>query len=325
MKYYTSAPNPWTRRDFLSAMATASAVVSLPGAGFTRPRIATQEKYSIHVFSKHLQFLGYEAMAETAAEVGFDGVDLTVRPGGHILPENVERDLPKAIEAIKNSGLAALMMTTAVMDASDDTHRKVLQTASGLGIQYYRTNWLSYGENTNIMQTLEQSKQKLKALASLNQQLGIYGAYQNHSGSHYVGAPVWDLAMLLQEINSEYIGSQYDIRHATVEGGFSWPLGLNLIHPHINSIVIKDHKWEQTDGGWKVVNTPIGEGMVDFPAYFDYLKFYGIALPISVHYEYEMPESDPSLNEIEKRKKTAEVMKKDLDALKGYMAKAGLI
>lgn len=317
--------NQWTRRNFLGALAASGATVSLTPAAFTKAERPVQEKYSIHVFSKHLQFLDYEAMAETAAEIGFDGVDLTVRPGGHILPGNVERNLPKAVEAIKKNGLDALMMTTAVINAEDAVQKRVLKTASEVGIRYYRTNWLSYGKDVEIARAMEQYQQQLKTLADLNRQLNIYGSYQNHSGSHYVGAPVWDLAMMLREIDNEHMGSQYDIRHATVEGGFSWPLGLNLIRPHINTIVIKDFRWEEKGGDWKVKNTPIGEGMVDFSTYFDYLKSYNIKVPVSVHYEYEMPENDPSLNEREKRKKTMEVMKKDLETLKSYMAKAGLI
>src|SRR5690606_9411745 len=70
----------------------------------------------LHVFSKHLQFLNYKDMAEAAAEIGFDGVDLTVRPKGHVLPERAQDDLPLAVEAIKKAGLSALLMTTAVDD-----------------------------------------------------------------------------------------------------------------------------------------------------------------------------------------------------------------
>ena len=47
------------------------------------------EPLKIHIFSKHLQFLIYKDMAEAAAEMGFDGIDLTVRPNGHVLPERV--------------------------------------------------------------------------------------------------------------------------------------------------------------------------------------------------------------------------------------------
>lgn len=317
----------WSRRDFLGVLAAGTAAIPFAHvhANAKTSPSSTHKQFTFHVFSKHLQFLDYDAMAETAAEIGFDGVDLTVRPNGHVLPEYVERDLPQAVKAIKKSGLQALMMTTTVIDASDEVQQKVLKTAHEQGIRYYRTNWLTYPQDADLRQTIALYKKKLQSLAELNQQFRIYGSYQNHAGSHYVGAPVWDLAMMLQEINNEYLGNQYDIRHATVEGALSWPLGLKIIHPHINTLVMKDFKWEKIDGQWKVVNTPIGEGMVDFPKFFAELKAYDISVPVSLHYEYEMPEHDPSLSEREKRKKTAEVMKKDLNTLKRYMSEARLI
>ncbi|MBT5903398.1 MAG: sugar phosphate isomerase/epimerase, partial [Opitutaceae bacterium] len=56
---------------------------------------------SVHIFSKHLQFLDYEAMAKQAAVLGFDGVDLTVRPKGHVEPADATRDLPRAAKALR--------------------------------------------------------------------------------------------------------------------------------------------------------------------------------------------------------------------------------
>ena len=49
-------------------------------------------------------------MAAVAKEIGFDGVELTVRPKGHVLPENARRDLPKAVAAIKEHGLTSTNM-----------------------------------------------------------------------------------------------------------------------------------------------------------------------------------------------------------------------
>ena len=317
-------PITWSRRHFLGAVAASS--TSLPFVShmsFAAP--AKEEKMSIHIFSKHLQFLDYEAMAETAAAIGFDGVDLTVRPEGHVLPENVKTDLPQAVAAIQKNGLQAITMTSAIMDAQDPVNQTVLKTAHDQGIRYYRTHWLRYdNDDINLPQSLEPQRAQLKALAQLNEQTSMYGGYQNHSGPRYVGGPVWDIAMLLREINSEYLGSQYDIRHATAEGGQSWPLGLDLIHPYINTLVIKDFYWGKVDGEWKVVNTPLGEGMVDFPQFFQRIKDYGIRVPISVHFEYPLPSEDDSLSPEEKRKQTIAVMKKDVDTLRGYLAEAGL-
>jgi len=41
------------------------------------------------MFSKHLEQLNYEELADTIAEIGLDGVDLTVRSPGHVLPDGL--------------------------------------------------------------------------------------------------------------------------------------------------------------------------------------------------------------------------------------------
>ncbi len=280
---------------------------------------------SLHVFSKHLQFLDYEATARAAAEIGFNGVDLAVRPKGHVLPENVTTDLPRAVAAIKQAGLKAQLMTTAIMDPQEATATTVLETAHAQGITHYRTDWLRYDpKNINLPASLKGYRRQLAALAKLNQKTDMIGGYQNHSGAYYVGAPVWDVAMLLNEVDSPHLGSQYDIRHATVEGGQAWPLGLDLIHPRINSIVIKDFRWEKVGGEWKVVNVPLGEGMVDFSRFFSLLKKYDIRCPVSVHFEYEMPGEKEAMSEAERTEKTIAVMRKDVKQLRSYLDEAGL-
>jgi L-ribulose-5-phosphate 3-epimerase len=47
---------------------------------FSLFRTAVADRLKINIFSKHLQFLNYYDLAEAAAEMGFDGIDLTVRP-----------------------------------------------------------------------------------------------------------------------------------------------------------------------------------------------------------------------------------------------------
>ena len=45
------------------------------------------------MFSKHLQEYNVAQMGDIVAQMGFEGIDLTVRPGGHILPERVKEEL----------------------------------------------------------------------------------------------------------------------------------------------------------------------------------------------------------------------------------------
>jgi sugar phosphate isomerase/epimerase len=299
-------PKNYSRRTFtkLTAMGLASLPLSSFQNSILHKTSALKSKLDIHLFSKHLQFLDYNEMSIAASDMGFNGLDLTVRKNGHVLPKNIITDLPKAVSTIKKQGLTPKMMTTNVWDAKNAVNQNVLKTASSLGFTHYRTNWLKYPENKPITESQTLFGKQAKELEILNKKFGIIGGYQNHTGKN-VGAPIWDLIPILEATEGKFIGSQYDIRHAVVEGGESWELGLKRIKPYINSIVIKDVKWGKIKGKWKPISVPMGEGMVDFKRYFTLLKKYNINVPVSLHVEHD-------LGGAEKGRKTFTISKKEV-------------
>lgn len=312
-----------SRRAFIKKSIWAASLVPWAhAAAFAEPARRDANGLSVHVFSKHLQFLNYRDMADAAREIGFDGVDLTVRPKGHVLPERVEEDLPKAVEAIRRAGLAHTMMTTAVQDAGDPTDRKVLETAARLGIRYYRMNWLSYPKDKTIPEAILEFQKTIKGLGALNRKLGIVGAYQNHAGLR-AGASIWELWDMIREADKEHMGVQYDIRHAVVEGGLSWRNGLRLIRPAIRILALKDFVWSKKNGTYVVENVPLGEGMVDFRSYFALLKEYGVNVPVSLHFEYPLGGAEHGGFEIGvDRKVVFDAMRRDLRWLRETWAAA---
>ena len=315
-----------SRRQFLSASALSVAPLILGSAG-VRKLLAADDKpqQSVHIFSKHLQWLDYKGMAETAAEVGFDGVDLTVRPRGHVLPERAVDDLPKAVEAVKKAGIKVMMMTTAITDPQDPLTEPILKTASRLGVRYYRTGYYRYDRAKSVPATLDEIRPRLRDLAAMNEHYGIAASYQNHAGDGYVGAPLWDLHSLLKDFDPRWIGSQYDIRHATVEGGTSWPTTLRLLAPHINTLVAKDFLWAQRDGKWRTENCPLGQGMVDFPKYFSMLDDQKIAVPFSLHLEYPIGGAEHGARKLDTNAEhVTTAMRKDLTRLKTWLRKRSL-
>ncbi|WP_117881008.1 sugar phosphate isomerase/epimerase family protein [Aureibaculum luteum] len=314
----------YSRREFakLSALGLASIPLLSFQNGLEKIDSSMATPLNVHLFSKHLQFLNYNDMSAAAVEMGFDGIDLTVRPKGHVLPENVKEDLPKAVEAMKKHGLQPKMMSTNVWDANITVQKTVLETASTLGFTNYRTNWLKYPEDISITESQALYGRQAKDLEILNEKLGLIGGYQNNSGMN-VGAPIWDLLPILEATNGKFMGSQYDIRHAVVEGGECWELGLRRIKPLINSIVIKDVKWGVVDGKWEPINVPLGEGMVDFKLYFSLLKKYEINVPVSLHVEYDLGGAEQGLDKITMpQKEVLRRIKKDLVYLQEAWEKA---
>ncbi len=333
MKTIPLSSGPSTRRDFVSKMALAGAALpfaslspeakaarpasSAPATGPMTPRSPT----CIHVFSKPLQWLSYEAAAELAAETGFGGIDFSVRPAGHVEPERVEEDLPRAVEAAHKAGLKVEMITTGIADAHDKHTAPILRTAAKLGVKFYRLGGLPYNPREEVWKTVQKYKAVVKDLADLNREHGLHGAFQNHPGGR-VASPIWDLFELVRELDPRWIGSQYDVRHATCEGGLSWPLGLRLIHPWIKCTDIKDFKWVQAPGRGTPENVPMGEGIVDYDLYFKMVRELNIGGPMSMHFEYPPFERlKPIPAAAERRKLIGAAMQRDIQALKVRMAK----
>ena len=275
--------------------------------------------YNIHLFSKHLQWLDYEEMSKVAKQIGYDGLDLTVRKKGHVLPENVERDLPKAVAAMQKAGLQADMMTTNIINIQEPNTEKILKTASQLGIKTYRMGWLKYKNDQPIIEQIESFKPQLKELEEMNEHYNIRGDYQNHSGTS-LGAAVWDIWLLIKDLNPKWIGCQFDIRHAMVEGLKSWEVGLKVLQSHIASLDFKDFIYVQNEGKWGVKNMPIGEGAVDFKKYFELLKDLNIKAPISVHAEYELGGANHGTRKLTiPAEKVIAALQQDLTRLKSFL------
>jgi sugar phosphate isomerase/epimerase len=242
-----------------------------------------------------------------------------------VLPERVEEDLPRAVEAIKKAGLTFAMMVTRITDPRDRCTEPILRTASRLGCRYYRTGSVKYDGEKGIPEQIAALKPVFRDLAALNKQYGLHGAYQNHAGSRNVGAPVWDIWQVIKDLDPRWMGCQFDIRHATVEGGMAWPINFRLIAPHVTTIIAKDFSWVKRDAGWKTENCPLGQGMVDFPKYYRMVKKAGITGPMSLHLEYPLGGANHGARKITiPKEQVLGAMRRDLAVLKQWLREAGL-
>ena len=294
----------WDRRRFLTHAASAAGLFACAGH---RLGAAEPKRFPIITFSKPFQSLSFSETADLLAEVGYDGIECPVRRKGQIEPDRVEEDLPKLSEALKARGLDLTLITTDVGSVTP-LNEKVLRTAARLGVKRYRTTTFHYNLAKPIPPQLAALKGQLRELAALNKELGMHGGMQNHSGRDYVGAGIWDLFELLHEIDRAHLGVCFDIGHATVEGGSSWPIEARLMEPFFACVYVKDFSWKKNEKGWGTDWGPLGTGMVD-ARFFDWLGASSYRGPISQHCEY-LNGGGPAQRA---------QMKKDLSVLRGWL------
>ncbi|TFG43631.1 MAG: hypothetical protein E4H43_01470 [Bacteroidia bacterium] len=313
------------RRKFISTIASAGAALPFLANQEVEKLSFSPDKYPVRLFSKPIDSYDFDFMCECLLRSGIEGFDLTVRPGGKAEPSHVESVLPRLVEEARKANLKLDMMVTGILSASDPYTVKVLQTASALGVKYYRLGWFEYDLEKGIMESIQRSRSILKEIVELNRKYRIHGGYQNHSGTR-IGGPVWDLHELLDGLPPEFLGSQYDVRHAMVEGANTWFLGMRLIEEHIRTLAVKDFTWMTVNGKPQAVTVPLGEGLVNWDLFFKIVKELNIIGPITLHVEYPLFETgEDKLTLIQQQEIIVKKLKKDMDFLNLYLKKYELV
>ncbi len=272
-----------TRRSFVAAAAAAPSLFAAGG----RPPLC--------IFSKHLAKLNYDQLGKAAREFGFDGVDLAVRPGGHVEPARVTEDLPKALAAIRAHGVEVPMITTGLLTPDDPAARPTLSAAAKGKVTYFKTGYWRYKKTGGAELLLTQVKQATHGLAAIGKEYGIQLGFHNHSGD-YVGSAVWDTRFILEGTDPKWAGYYFDPGHATIEGGLhNWKLSTEIVLPRMKMVAIKDFVWAKKNGKWVVEWTPLGEGMVNWPEVFAAFARARYTGPLSLHLEYDTPDEHAAI------------------------------
>jgi sugar phosphate isomerase/epimerase len=249
-------------------------------------------------------------------KLGFDGIDLTVRPGGHVPPERAAEDLPKAVAAIRAEGLSVPMITTGLTAAGDPAAKAILSTAGFLSIPFFKPGYYKYSF-IDVRGELQKAMNDFRSLTELSKQSGVQCGFHNHES--YIGAQIWDIARTIDQLDPKWVGYYFDIRHAVAEGGGAgWKIALNLAAPRIKMIAVKDSYWEKSSQGWRQVNCPLGQGMVDWKAYFKALKQADFHGPISLHLEYDIHGATKASRE----ENTLVAARRDFEFLKARLQEA---
>ena len=245
------------------------------------------------MFSKHLGSLSVADAGLEIKNLGLEGVDLTVRPGGHVNPEKVISELPLAVDSLKELGLEVPLITTNVTAADEQYATDVFDTAATLGINELKLGYWPYPGFGTIHATLKEVSKKLDGIEALATTTGVRANVHIHSNTVISAlAPfVWEL---IRDRDPAAVGAYVDPGHMAVEGGVEgWRMGLDLLSHRTTMVAVKDMAWEQIEdqtlgkSRWVTKLVPLNRGVVPWPEVFSCLNQAGFNGWVSVHSEYQ--------------------------------------
>jgi sugar phosphate isomerase/epimerase len=245
------------------------------------------------LFTDNLADLSIPQACAGAKEAGFDGLDLTLRPGGHVRPENAEMGLSAARQAADASGMAIPMVSTGLTDADSPHAEAIFAAAAHYGARRLKLGYWEYRPFGTLANQVSEARARLERLAQLGRKYHVLPCVHCHSG-RFIASGGAMLYLILRDFDPADVGAYVDPMHMTIEGGRAgWEMGLDLVAPWLALVGIKNFRWlpgERDRAGqqrfrWEYC--PLADGQAPLPefvAYLKQLKYDGI---VSLHSEYK--------------------------------------
>lgn len=266
--------NP-TRRELIAGMAAAALRAAQPAP---RPMVCLHSQILIK--------LEYTELGGIVKQLGFEGIDLTIREGGHVLPRMAPVDVVRAIESLRGEDLEVPMITTGFHSAMDPWARNVLGLAGPMEVKLFAPGLYPYGNGASVEARLGEVRRDFAGLVALGRAYGMAAGFPNPGGLE-VGEAVWDIREILAPLDPRWAGYYFDPGYATANGGAGgWKIALRLALPRLKMVSLRDFVWEKKGTGWRMRLCPLGEGMVEWPEVFRMLAEARFTGPLSLHIDY---------------------------------------
>jgi hypothetical protein len=195
---------------------------------------------------------------------------------------DVLNEIPKMVEAYRNEKLEVVTLTTDLVEVSREARtEEILRTAQKSGVKRFRMGWYRYDNTKPIWPQLDSFRSKFHDLITLAKEIGIQPIYQNHSGAKMAGAGIWDIALLMKDYPVSDVAWAFDMMHAKVEGGLSWPTEFALASDRLGVVQFKNYVWENH----ATRSVSLASGLVNKES-VDVLKKRGYVGPCLIHIEY---------------------------------------
>lgn len=243
------------------------------------------------VFTKPWPDLSLDDLGALVARMGFDGVELPVRPGYQVKPENAAKMLPVAAATLKKHGVDLVSVagpcTEDMVRACGDAGESILRIM------------LPIPKELDYLSCIDRARREWEALLPVLEASGVTLGIQNHKGRFLTHAMHLHHALL--SYDPKHIGAVWDAAHEAFAGSDP-ELALDIVWPHLCLVNLKNGLWER-DGvddlgvtQWKSHWVAGHEGLCNWPRVTHELNRRGYTGDICLTAEY----SDKTPDDVEK-------------------------
>lgn len=194
--------------------------------------------YDITVFTKPWGGeVSLEELGKKMKEIGVQGVELPVRPGYQVEPENIARDLPEAVKILGDQGIKIGSVAGSVdeptINAMGACNLEILRICVGIDM------------SIGYLATEEKLRKEWDALIPTLDKAGVNIGVQNHC-SNMVGSAI-GIMHLIEKYDPKHVSAVYDPAHCGLDGEPE-VMGLDVCWSHLSLVNLKSAYRQRTNG-----------------------------------------------------------------------------
>lgn len=283
---------PLHRRELLRwGTVTGLAATTFP---LLAEKAIRKQRPKVCVYTEHFQSLPIPQVCKLFQTMGVDGLDLTVRPGGHIEPRDVKAKLPKAAQVASDHGLQIMNLTTSIT-AANRAAEETLAACQQLGISRIKLGYYRAGKFGELSSRLAEAKRHLEQLVTLAAKYDVLPCVHVHSGSTLPSNGLM-LFNLIRDLPKTRIGAFLDSYHMTITGGAGgWRQAIDLLRPWTAMVALKNFQWHRGDRDdmgqqrWRTDYCPLADGVAPIGDFVRTIQQSGYQGFYTLHTEYRQP------------------------------------
>jgi sugar phosphate isomerase/epimerase len=218
------------------------------------------------VFTKPWPNLPLSELGAMVNNLGFDGIELPVRPGFQVEPENVAQ-LPAAAKQLAQFGVE-------IASIAGPTDEATIAACAEAGVPTIRI-MARIDRDESYPEAESRLRNEYDALVPLLEKYGVQVGVQNHCNRFVMHA--LGMRELVKPYNPQHIAIIWDAAHEALNGGQP-DLALDVVWPYLCMVNLKNAIWQRVNGpeaevaDWQVYWTSGRQGLANWPQVVRELK-----------------------------------------------------
>ncbi len=219
-------------------------------------------------------------LGEHVAGLGFGAIELPVRPGYQVEPENVARGLPEAARILARSGVR-------IASVAGPTDEATVLACAEAGVPIIRT--MARVGPAGYLASVAALQAEYTALLPALERTGVVIGVQNHCDRFVTNAV--GLLDLLAPFEPRHVAAVWDAAHEALNG-MDPDMALEVVWPHLCMVNLKNAFWQRTTGPeaevatWRHYWTSGRQGLASWPRVIAELRRRGYSGTVCLPAEY---------------------------------------